>query len=267
VERNLAQTLDTTTSERATTVRSVERALKILSLLAHGQPEYTLDDVSAQLQLPKSTVHRLLHTLTESGFVERGMTGGSYRLGVGAVRIGSIANRGRVSEALYQLRDLTQETVGLVTLERDEAVILSRALSRHPLRYNLHEGTRLPAHCTSSGKVLLSQLPLETVELLYGGSPLPRFTERTVSSYRELLAQLSKVRANGFAVDDQEYAEGLRCLSVPIALGPSSLYALGIAGAAARLSVEGLMSHLPAIRAAADTISDAFDRFGDGYGD
>jgi IclR family acetate operon transcriptional repressor len=243
-------------------VRSVERSLAILTAFSRERPCLQLDELSAAVGLPKSTTHRLVQTLVDNGFLERGETAGSYRLSVLVARLGGIATYDRSNELIHQalasLRDETGETAGLAILDAGAAVIVDRLVSLQPLRYNIHKGSRLPAHSSSSGRVLLATLDEATIAELHASGQLSLWPEHPVPSLKVLMRQVGAVRDQGYALDDEEFAQGLRCISVSLHGEDGTPYSLGISSVAARLSATELVEFLPRIRSAADEISATF---------
>jgi DNA-binding IclR family transcriptional regulator len=241
-------------------VRAVERAVGILKVMADSKPSLSLEAISVLSGLPKSTTHRILATLSQDGFVESAGHPGTYRLGLTLMEIGNAAIRQRmpmedVHKILVDLRDQIGEATGMSTLNGETVIVIDRVNSVHPLSYSVGIGSILPAVCTSAGKVLLAGLSGGELDAILNNGPLARCTERTISSIEELRQHLSIVRRDGYAIDDEELAEGLRCLSVPIRDASGAVrYSVGILCAAARVSPQQLFQFLPAVRGAAESI-------------
>jgi IclR family acetate operon transcriptional repressor len=235
-----------------TLVQSLDRALSILDVLRLSDGGLTLGDVAARSGLPKSTTHRLLATLEHRGLVGRDLEANAYRLAtktfepVGAGR--------RVREALEALAATSGETANLGALIGSEVLYVDRADSPHALRWQLGVGSRVPSYCSALGKAILAFLPPAEV-----ARRLPRrlkaHTPRTITERRRLLEELAVVRDRGFATDDEEFMEGVRCVAVPIEHGPTVIaHAVSLAGPAFRLTrarAEGLVD---ALRVAAASI-------------
>jgi IclR family acetate operon transcriptional repressor len=242
-------------------VRAVERTLAILSSFTRERPERTLEGISESIGLPKSTTHRLLATLMAGGFVDRGPTAPTYRLGLRAAMVGSVAIRSRrpgeeVHRLLEMLRAEFDETIGLSVLHSKSIVIIDKVESRHALRYDLGVGSSAPAHCTSSGKALLSGLSDRELEGQYGDGPLPAHTHNSIGSVKDLLEDLDRVRRRGYAIDDEELAYGLRCVAVPVRSSDGRIeYALAASGPSARLSHDRLLQLVPPLQQASQEIT------------
>jgi IclR family acetate operon transcriptional repressor len=244
-------------------VRAADRALQILGVFTSAERvEWSLEEIAARAELPKSTTHRLLETLIGQAFVEYGSRSGSYRLGLRAAVVGHMAMRTRrppadVQTLLASAADRIGDGVGLSVLERDQVVMVARALSARPLQWNLGVGAAFSAHSSAAGKVLLAALSDDEIRQRFGGaSELPRRTTRTVASIDQLLAQVRRVRERQFAVDDQELEEGLRCVAVPVCgrAGPQT-HALGVSAPTARLSPDDLVRLVGRLRQVAAAMS------------
>jgi IclR family acetate operon transcriptional repressor len=242
-------------------VRAVGRSLSILLALAEsGADGFSLEEVARRTDLAKSTAHRLLETLGRSGFAEPARRSGAYRLGTSAVIVGSAAIRVHrpkdgIQQVLRRVRDATDETVGLGTLAGSDVLSVGRELSSQSLHWNSAVGSRMPAACSAAGKVLLAGLDPADVNAIYKGAPLPQPTGRSPKTAAELVVQLALVREQGYAIDDEEFLAGLRCVAVPVHDGNGHVaYAFGISGPSARLSLERLAEALPLLVEAATEI-------------
>ena len=243
-------------------VRSVARSLEILVVMgAGGRVEWTLEDVSAAVELPRTTTHRLLQTLLAAGFVERGSAFGVYRLGLRAAVVGSASLRERVlrkpiHRILRKLCAGTGETVGFAVRAGDHAVTLHREFGR-VMEVHLDPRGLCPAHASAAGKVLLAALPDEGVAGLFERSAgLGKYRSNTISTFPGLLRELKQVREDGFAIDDEEYREGLRCVGVPVRGKDGSVgQCVGVSMFARKASVEDLRTYVPLLEEAAAEIA------------
>lgn len=173
------------------------------------------------LEIPKSSLHELLTVLVERGYVAYEEASHLYTLGVRIWENGQAYLRhhelvGEAHVVMQGIVDVLNETVQLSVLDGIENVYLDKIDCSHPLRLQSEVGGRLPAHATGLGKVLLAHLAPEECTARFAGRTLARYTPRTVSDLETLRSELSMVRVRGFAVDDQEYTPGLRCIAVPI---------------------------------------------------
>ncbi len=203
---------------RLTSVRNAARLLKELGL---AEGELGVSELSRRLGLGKSTVHRLLATLTAERILEHDPATGTYRLGLVVYELGARVSTHRLlhdaaTTVIEELRNATKETVQIAVLDGREVVYVERLESPHTLRLFGRIGHRMPAHSTSTGKVLLAFLPQERLEVLLSRWPLERRTPRTIVSHPQLLAELARVRARGWADNLGESEAGVSSVAAPI---------------------------------------------------
>jgi IclR family KDG regulon transcriptional repressor len=241
-------------------VRAVGRSLAILAEFGRVDGVLSLEETSERVGLAKTTAHRLLQTLVAAGFVERIGDTGDYRLTLAVAELGAKAARSRsapaVHDVLTRLRDRTQESIGFHTLHGTDAIVLDRVSSQQALRYDIKEGSVLPGSCTSAGNALLAQLSDDVVEELYRGRAMVVPSPRAPSTLDELKGSLERVRSQGYALDDEYFSSGLRCVAVPVIdrFG-QRLYSLGLSGVSARLTVDDLRANAEVLADAAVEIS------------
>lgn len=231
--------------KKTSSIKSLQKAIELLKVLSSNAGELSIGELADQLHLPKATVHRILVTLQRGGLVEKSAIDGKYRLGVGILEMASklvskldIRNQSR--SLLEELMRETGECVYLAVLSGDEIIYIDKVENNRAFTINTEIGCRAPAHATALGKVLLANLPeheLEGYLTRASFSRLPRFTANTITSVDELRIELKKIKEKGYAYDDQELEEGLRCLAVPVRnhLG-NTVAAISIAGLASRFT-------------------------------
>lgn len=206
-------------------VRSVYRAMRVLEVLSEAGEPVSLSVLSNVLEMPKSTAHYILGTLCELGFVEKTQRG-HFRLGLSAYRVGSAYLRQQsvvsaFKQTAKQMVADCREPVQLAVLDGTQIVYISKVEEgAAPVRLVSEVGTRLPAHTTALGKVLLAYLSNEQFDALFPpGSALSRMTDRSITSVSTLRQELQLVREQGYAHDLEETADGLQCFGAPI-FGP-----------------------------------------------
>lgn len=219
-------------------IQSLARGLKILTLMADANEGIGVTDLADQLGVNKGTASRMIHTLKNYGFVERAQDGRRYQLGPVLVRLSrSVINRMPLRETakpyLHQLVEATGECAHLAIYAQGQALYIDQVESEATLRVNADVGHMAPLHCTALGKVLLA----------FGDYPIPENLEirtaATIITHKNLEAELNKVREQGYAVDDEEYDQGVRCIAVPIFEFHDRLAgAIGISGPAVRLNID-----------------------------
>ncbi|GAA1236916.1 allantoin degradation transcriptional regulator AllR [Kitasatospora nipponensis] len=217
-------------------MQSVERAFQLLEALADSGGIATLSELSTTSGLPMPTIHRLVRTLAQQGYVRQD-TARRYTLGPRLIRLGETAGRLLGSWArpyLAELMEATGETANLAVLEGGEVVYVGQVQSRRSMRMFTEVGRRVQPHCTGVGKALLAQLPEDEARAVLGPHQLPAHTEFTLTDPDELLAQLAAARAAGYVVDDQEQEIGVRCIAVAVPGAPTPT-ALSVSGPEARI--------------------------------
>lgn len=206
----------------ARSVPAVSKALDILELFLE-RPALSAPQITDLLGLPRTTVHELLTTLVDRGYLAA-VPGApiNYRLGMRTFQLGSqFADRldlvREAQQAAGEIAAACDETVHVAVLDGAAVVYIAKADSTHPVRMVSAVGRRLPAHCTAVGKMLLSGLSAEALDARYPvGSSLPAMTPRSIVSVAKLRAHLAEVRADGVAYDDCESNEAVRCVAAPV---------------------------------------------------
>ena len=205
-------------------VQSVERVSIIIDVLGEFPQGISFGDLSTKVDLSKGTTHRLLSTLAFLGYVRQDAETKKYNLGFKLVELGNrllsqIDFRTEARSFLVDLAESTKETVHLVILDQNEVLYIDKVESNsHPtgLRMASMLGSRIPAHCSAVGKVLLAALPEKQLERLVSSKGLSRLTENTITDLGKLKEHLELVRKNGYALDKEENEIGIRCVSAPI---------------------------------------------------
>ena len=244
-------------------VGTLARGLDVLELFSEVRPDLSQKEISEALGLPVPTVHRLTKLLAERGYLDRDPITKRLRLGLGVARLqGAVLSGMRLPEiAREHLRAMaaeTGETVNLAVLHGNEVVYLLSESGSKLLTPRAGAGLRLPAHCTALGKCLLAQLPVDEARRAAGREPYPVLTERTLTTWSRLRAELARIRRDGFAYSHEEYEPGLDALAVAVPWldGPAAINVSlpsGRAGRAERAAlVERLQTAARAIEAAAE---------------
>jgi IclR family transcriptional regulator, acetate operon repressor len=245
------------------TVRSVARALRVVQVVADGPADgLSLSELAKTIGASKSTTLALIRTLIAFGMLRDGRPGPRYTLGTGLIRLGDIA-RGQLPlgdvcrPLLTELSDLTKMTSRLAICDEGFPVFIERVDGPGSVRFHTPLGQRELPHASAAGKAMLATMPADQVRAVCGQSGLPRRTSHTITDLASLLENLVLVRSNGFALDDEEDAEGIFCL------GAAFFGHDGVAAGA--VSVTGIKGDLPAwrvnelgqaVRRAADGVSE-----------
>lgn len=201
-------------------VQALDRAFAVLDLLGESDVPLGLAQVASSLQLHKSTAHRFLMVLERHRMVERTGTG-KFRLGLRLFDFGNRAIeqydlRDRAQPHLRRLVAETEETAHLALLEAARVIYIDKLEPARSVRMITRIGASNPVHCTSVGKAILAFLPEDRAEEVIRRTRFERFTPRTIATLESLRTEMEKTRKRGYAVDDEEFEEGLRCIAVPL---------------------------------------------------
>lgn len=239
---------------------SVANAMLLLKTFSDDESELGISVLAARLGLAKSTIHRLASTLVDTGMLEQNPETGKYRLGLTVFELGSLVRRkmdiSREAKGwLMTLREQTGETVHLSVLHAGSVVCVNFLESQQVIRLTSGLGLRKPAYCTAEGKVLLAFGPEAVVaEVIDAG--LRRYTIRTITSPATFREELISVRQRGYAVEDEEYELGMRCVAAPVRDDSGALVAaVGVAGPVQRMNKSQFPGLAASVSAAADAIS------------
>ena len=236
-------------------IQSLAKGLKILNLLEHSRQGMGTTEVANQLDIDKSSASRLLHTLANYGFVEQDEATARYLLGPQLVTLGQrllnrITLRDHARPYLYELVDKTGECAHLAIQAQRQALYIDQVESTAALRVESEIGTLAPLHCTALGKTLLAfgevRMPDE----------LQPYTRRTVADRSSLAAQLEQTRKRGYAIDDEEYNYGVRCVAAAVYDHQGKLVgAVGISGPAGRVTLERIDEFGAVVKGVAGALS------------
>ncbi|MEV5689137.1 IclR family transcriptional regulator [Streptomyces sp. NPDC052164] len=203
-------------------VPAVTRAFDILELFLEGDGTLSAPDVTRRLQLPRTTVHELLTTLAARSYlVAVPEQPGRYRLGVRTYQLGSryAEQLDLAAEGQQVARDVAEtcdETVHVAVLEDADVIYIAKVDSTHAVRMVSAAGRRLPAHCTSVGKMLLASLPETELRARIEGREFDRMTPDSITDPDELHAALADVRERGIAVEHRESNPDVSCVAAPV---------------------------------------------------
>jgi IclR family transcriptional regulator, pca regulon regulatory protein len=245
--------------------QSLERGLAILSCFTPDRPVLGIADIADDLGMSRSTTHRYVITLVALGYLEQGASR-KYRLGMRVTDLGmsalnSIGLREHAHSCLKELRQRTSYTINLAVLDGGEILYVDRARSfrrgQSKIDLDLHPGSRLPAYCTSMGKLLLANLPKEEQRDLLTTMKLTKRGPNTITSTKALRDELAEVRAAGFAVNDQELTPDLYSISAPVRNESRDVVAaVNMAAHSSMISLKELIDALgPHLVSTADLIS------------
>jgi len=204
-------------------IKSIEKAMDLLELLSDKEKEMSITEIGKELHMGISTVHRILTTLKCRNYIVQNRQTSKYMLGAKLFILGyKVQNTKNLIKVampfLQRLSTYTNETINFAILEGREVICLYKIESKEMLRAGIELGAKIPAHCTSLGKILLAFLPEHEFMMLYSNNneKLPTFTPNTISSVEELKKCLKKIKKQGYAIDEEEFKIGVNCLGVAI---------------------------------------------------
>jgi IclR family pca regulon transcriptional regulator len=255
--------------DRRQSLQSLERGIAVIQVFSRESPALTLSEVARMTGITRATARRILLTLEEVGHVRS--DGRMFSLTPRVLSLGwaylSSLNLWETAQPLMEeLSERTNESCSAATLDLPDVVYVARMPTRRIMTISLGVGSRLPAHCTSIGRVLLAGLPDDELDAFLAEAELEAFTERTITDRARLRAAVDTVRAEGWALVDQELEIGLRSVAAPIRRGPDTIAALNVSSAVSRVSLDDLRRRiLPPLVETANTISNALTQQGPAY--
>jgi DNA-binding IclR family transcriptional regulator len=237
------------------------RLFALLEAVAQKSQPFTLQTMVEETGLPKPTMHRMLAQLEGAGILQRDGNGRHYGTGQRLMRLAenvllNNTTHGARHAVLTQLVRELGESCNITAFSGSEVLYLDRVETPAPLRFYLHPGSRVPAHCSATGKLFLSQMSPAQRRRLLANVPLETFTGNTLTTFEALDQELDQVRAQGYAFDNEEFLPGLLCLGVlvPAPQGNSNM-GLAVQAPIMRFSKEKALSFLPKLQAAVAAIA------------
>lgn len=237
------------------------RAFRILEALAESSRPLALADLVDRIGLPKQTVHRILGQLRSSWLVTRSPGGRHYECStrVNRFALNVMLNSGAAAVRQAILRELVDqigETCNLTMISGTDIVYVDRVETQWSLRVHLQPGSRVPLHCTATGKLLLSLLPRVQRERLIQSLPLRAATPGTITDRAALRRELAATRKRRVGINREENLQGIVSVAVPVMLDRNrAAAAIAVQAPMARMSLETLMSFVPLMREAAQRIA------------
>lgn len=229
-------------TDTSSSVKTVNRMVRILDCFSPDRPAWSLAEFSAHLDLPKSTLHRFLTSLEAHGILRRDPADMRWRLGYrlftwGSLAVESTGLRHIARPAMRELVDATGETAILTVYGDQEVICIEKVETHHPVRVALEVGSRRPPHAGASSKVLMAFLPPEEIQAIIRDKGLPRLCTRTITDPQALMAELARIRQQGYAESREETDPGAWGVATPILDRHGGLVAaIGIAGPTSRYS-------------------------------
>jgi IclR family KDG regulon transcriptional repressor len=227
-------------------IKSIDHALQVLELFSADKPDWGVTEIGEALNLYKSTVFDILKTFENRGFMKKDEKTQKYQLEIKMMQVfGAILNKMSLKEValpfMDQLSKKYDETVHLCVTVDDKVLPILMIESTKILRSFISLGESVPLYCTSSGKVMLAHLPAEKIEEYLKKQKLRRFTENTITDSVKLREELRNIVARGYAIDDAEKDEGIKCVGGPIKdFNGRVIAAVSVSGPSERIDKLGL---------------------------
>ncbi len=251
-------------------ITSVLRALDMIELVAHADGEVGVTELAARCGMHKSSVSRIMATLALRGYVRQNPDTGRYTLGLHLAELGSaclakVDMRQVAKPYIEELRRETGETVHLAVIMDSSMVYIDKSESEHVLGMKSRVGASVPLHCTGLGKALCAFLPEDFVLARLQRAGMTKFTSNTITDVDDFLACLARIRECGYAFDDEEHEEGIRCVAVPVMdHAGRAVAAVSASGPTVRVSRERLHEMIPLVAETGRKISAALGLRGGG---
>ena len=251
-------------SDRAQSLQSLERGIAVIQVFSRERPALTLSEVARLTGITRATARRILLTLEEVGHVRS--NGRLFSLTPRVLTLGwaylSSLNLWETAQPMMEeLTQRTNESCSAATLDLPDVVYVARVPTRRIMTISLGVGTRLPAHCTAMGRVLLADLPDDELDAFLAEATLEAHTEHTITDGARLREAIDATREQGWVIVDQELELGLRSVAAPLRVDGRTLAALNVAVAAPRVALDELRGKiLPELLSTAERISAALER-------
>lgn len=237
------------------------RLFALLEVIAQKDTPFTLQSIVEETGLPKPSMHRMLSQLESAGILQRDGNGRHYATGRRLMRLAenvllNNTTHGARHAVLSNLVNDLGESCNITAFSGSEVLYLDRVETPAPLRFYLQPGSRVPAHCSATGKLFLSQMGPAQRRRLLSAAPLQGFTANSLTTFDAVETELEQVRSQGYAFDNEEFLPGLLCLGVlvPSRSGNSNM-GLAVQAPIMRFSSEKALSFLPKLQAAAQAIA------------
>lgn len=253
--------MDKVIKKDGSTVQSVNRALKILNILKNNPGGLGVTELAEELDIAKSTSHRLLQSLLIERFVKLDNITRKYQLGLGLMELGNeVMNnldvRNIAKSHLEKLINKLDETAHLGIYENGEIVYIDKIENSSIHQMYSQIGRRASIHCTGIGKAMLAFLPKKELEWIVLNKGLSSFTKNTITTSEQLEKEMAEIRTTGYSIDNQEHEIGIRCVAAPILnMNGEVVAGISVAGPEARMTDEKLELCAKEIKLHAELIS------------
>ncbi|MEO8081368.1 MAG: IclR family transcriptional regulator [Caldimonas sp.] len=242
------------------------RALEILAIVTGSSGMASLAQIAAATGLSKPTVHRICAFLTSAGFLSRDFEPGMFTIGPVFRKLAFDALTSRYEQGLRHavlagMADEVGETCNLTTLDGTEIVYLDRVEARWPLRLTLDIGNHIPIHCCASGKLFLALMKPHARASLLDRLAFEKITLKTIVDRRRFETELETIRKSGYALDDEEFIDGMVAIALPVRDDTDEICAtISVHAPTVRMSIESLRRKVPRLKQWAKKVEKAIGR-------
>lgn len=231
---------------------TLDKSLQVIELLSKNPQGLRLLELSNIIGFPKSTVHHILSTLLPYEYVSQDRETKKYSLGfkflsIGRVILDNIDVRTTAHRHLLELHEKCKETVHLAILRDGKVIYIDKIDTQGMVSLATYIGYRTDPHAAAGGKILLSELSRKEIMDIYKERPLKTYGKNTITTMPRLFDELEKIKKQGYAIDDEEYYEGIRCIAAPIRAGWKIVAAVSITGAIFTMTMERIENELKAM--------------------
>jgi IclR family KDG regulon transcriptional repressor len=228
---------------------SIDKCFQIIEILHENRQSLRLSEISSMLDLHPSTAHHMLNTLLPRNYIAQCPETKKYSLGFRFLEIsrGILDNmdiRNIARKHLEELHKESREAIHLAVLKNKKVLYIDKINNPSGLSLATYIGFVTDPHATAGGKVLLAGLSANEVSEIYENRPLKAFGKRTITSLSKLLENLENIRKQGYAIDDEEYSEGVRCVAAPIRAGGQVEASLSITGSIFTITIDRIEGEL-----------------------
>jgi len=266
LESESGLTADTERCEQLAGLGVTGKAFSVLEVVSQNPEATKMAEIIHGTGMTKPTAHRVVNMLLDMGFLERDGLDNGFVEGAGLVdlahrTLAAAAPRSLRHSILEGISEQVGETVNYGVLNGSEVIYLDRVEAKWPLGLRFDAGSRVPAHCTSIGKLLLSRMPDSDLRALIESMPRPAYTANTITDVEPLLLVLENIRRDGIGADDQEFMHGVVCVSVPVVDEDGRCFGgIAISAPEARMTLHQMLTHAPQMRKAAENLAAAYRR-------
>lgn len=237
-----------------------ERAFEALEMLSR-RPNFTVSDVMVELDLPKTSAHRLVNNLEAFGYLENGIESGKYQAGQRLLELAlgvlsSSIYQSPVHSLLMELARKTDETCSLGIIKGADVIYVDSAKSKSPLTLYFERGHKAPLHCTSSGRIFLANMPDKLLEAYLLSGPWEQVTPNTIIDPDHLKREVIKTRETGYAINDSEFVVGVVGAAVPVFDNEQNVIAcLSLSAPHVRKNLNDMVNLITLLQATSDKIT------------